>query len=51
MDKPEKALNWLEHAYDHKDGSMVFLKVIPLFDKLRSEKRFNNILRNMGLIN
>jgi serine/threonine protein kinase/Tfp pilus assembly protein PilF len=49
LDDKERTLEWLERAYEEKDGSMVFLKVIPIFDSLRSNPRFISILKNMGL--
>jgi hypothetical protein len=30
------------------DGSMVFLKVDPLFDTIRSEPRFKSLLKKMA---
>ncbi len=42
------AFKWLNKAYAEKDGSMVFLKVIPIFDSLRSDKRYSQLLSKMG---
>lgn len=46
--KPE-ALNWLEKAYEEHDNNMPYISVDPLFDFLRKEERFKNILRKMKL--
>ena len=43
------ALEWLERAYDEHDSTLVWLKVHPRFDVLRSEPRFVALLRKMGL--
>jgi serine/threonine protein kinase/TolB-like protein/Tfp pilus assembly protein PilF len=43
------AFKWLDKAYEEKDGSMVFLKVIPIFDSLRSDERYTQLLSKMGL--
>jgi TolB-like protein/class 3 adenylate cyclase/Tfp pilus assembly protein PilF len=49
LGKKEQALNWLEKAYEGRDGSMVLLKVDPVFDGIRSDPRFTALLRKMGL--
>ena len=46
--KPE-ALAWLEKAFEEHDGSMVFLKVDPVFDSIRAEPRFVRLLKKMRL--
>ena len=43
------ALDWLEQAYQEHDFSMVFLDVAPWFKSLRSEARFQQLLRRMQL--
>jgi len=45
----EKALDWLERAYEGHDSALVSLTVEPMFDPLRSEPRFREILRRMNL--
>ncbi len=49
LGKKEQALRWLEKAYEGRDGSMVFLKVDPVFDSIRSDPRFTALLNRMGL--
>ena len=45
----ERALAWLEKAYqDHDDDALLYLKVDPTFDVLRSDQRFKDILRRMN---
>ena len=44
----EKALAWLEKAYeDHDDDALLDLKMDPTFDPLRSDPRFQDLLRRM----
>jgi eukaryotic-like serine/threonine-protein kinase len=45
----EKAIAWLEKAYEEHDSAMVSLGVEPMFDPLRSDPRFKEILRRMKL--
>ena len=45
----EKALNWLEKAYEDHDSGLASLGVDPLFDPIRSENGFRDILARMKL--
>jgi serine/threonine-protein kinase len=45
----ELALDWLERAYEVRDGGSVLLRVHPRLDPLRSEPRFRELLRKMRL--
>ena len=49
LGEKDKTLTWLEKAFSIKDGSLVFLEVIPIFKHLHSDPRFINILTQMGL--
>jgi hypothetical protein len=49
MDDKEHALDWLEKAYQERDTIMTHLKVDPLFDSLRSQARFQELIRRMHL--
>jgi TolB-like protein/tetratricopeptide (TPR) repeat protein len=44
-----KALDMLELAFEERFGLLVYLKVEPLFRSLRSEPRFQSLLRKMNL--
>lgn len=45
----DKALDWLEQAYDDRDDTLPSMKVEPAFDTLRSDPRFQDLLRRVGL--
>ena len=45
----EAALQWLQKAYDEHDWAMVVLAVEPRLDPLRSDSRFQELLRKVGL--
>jgi tetratricopeptide (TPR) repeat protein len=47
--KTDEALAWLEKAYDAHDSNMPWINVIPHFAGLRSEPRFQELLRRMNL--
>ena len=46
--KNNKALDWLEKAFEAHDANVPYLSVDPLFDDLRSEPRFQNLLRRLN---
>ncbi len=45
----EQALKWLEKAYEERDGFIVFLARDAVWDSLRSDARFEDLLRRVGL--
>jgi serine/threonine-protein kinase len=45
------AFEWLDKAYEEQSSLLIWLKVDPTFDKLRSDPRFSLLLRKMGLEN
>ncbi|NIP23941.1 MAG: tetratricopeptide repeat protein, partial [Phycisphaerae bacterium] len=45
----EAALQWLESGYDWQVGQLFWLKPDPVFDSLRSEPRFQNLLNRINL--
>jgi len=44
----DQAFVLLEKAYAERDNMVVLLKVEPMFDPLRSDPRFTNLLRRVG---
>lgn len=45
----EKALDWLNRARQDRSTYLIYAKVAPLLDPLRSDQRFSLLLGNMGL--
>jgi hypothetical protein len=48
LGEKDKAFLWLERAYQ-EHGSLLFIKSEPAFDYLRSDARYAELLRRMGL--
>jgi len=44
-----KALDWLEKAYEEHNPSLPYISCFPRCDPLRSEPRFQALLRRMGI--
>ena len=45
----DKAFEWLERSYLERSNSLLWLGVSPLFDPLRADPRFDDLLRRVGL--
>jgi tetratricopeptide (TPR) repeat protein len=45
----DRAFDWLERAYEERADYMSYLKVDPTFDSLRSDPRFQELQRRVGL--
>jgi tetratricopeptide (TPR) repeat protein len=45
----EQAFAWLEKAYQERSSILIWLKVEPTFDSLRTDPRFQDLLRRIGL--
>ena len=49
LDDKEQALAWLEKAYQERRDRVFLLNVDPLLDPLRSDPRFDDLVRRVGL--
>ena len=49
LGRNEEALRWLERAYQERSNWLIYLKLDPRFDRLRSERRFVALARRIGL--
>jgi TolB-like protein/DNA-binding winged helix-turn-helix (wHTH) protein/Tfp pilus assembly protein PilF len=47
----ERALTWLEKAYEERSNYIAYLNVFPIVDPLRSDPRFAGLLQKVGLRN
>jgi len=50
LDHREEAFKWLEKAYRERDPYVVYLKIDPQFDALRSDQRAMDLMRRIGLL-
>jgi TolB-like protein len=46
----DKAMMWLEKAYDDRADGLTWLNVEPMLDEVRSDPRFQNLIRRIGLV-
>jgi TolB-like protein/DNA-binding winged helix-turn-helix (wHTH) protein/Tfp pilus assembly protein PilF len=44
-----KAFEWLDRAYQHRDGGLLSLKIDPLLKSLRQDPRYSELLKKMRL--
>jgi TolB-like protein/Flp pilus assembly protein TadD len=49
LGEKQEAFKWLEEAYNTHDVGLVYLKIDPCLDPLRSDPRFDDLLRRVGL--
>jgi tetratricopeptide (TPR) repeat protein len=46
----DSSFRWFEQARKERSGFLPFLKVEPVVDRLRSDVRFDDLLRKIGLV-
>ncbi len=44
----DQAVEWSLKAFEDRDGLLVWANELPLFDPLRSDPRFQDLLRRMN---
>jgi TolB-like protein/DNA-binding winged helix-turn-helix (wHTH) protein/Tfp pilus assembly protein PilF len=49
MGDEQAGINWLQAAYQNRSAKLIWLKVDPTYDRLRSNPRFLDLQRAMGL--
>jgi serine/threonine protein kinase/tetratricopeptide (TPR) repeat protein len=49
LGEKDQAFAWLDKAYEERDFILIFLKVDPTFDRLRSDPRFPTLMQRIGL--
>ena len=45
----DEAFRWLDRALDRRFGPLIYLKVNPIWDPLRSDTRFAERVKRIGL--
>jgi eukaryotic-like serine/threonine-protein kinase len=45
----ERVFEWLDKAYQERSGFLVFLGIEPVFDGVREDRRFINLLNRIGI--
>jgi tetratricopeptide (TPR) repeat protein len=49
LEDKDQAFSWLEKAYEERFNRLAYLKVEALWDSLRSDPRFDDLLRRVGI--
>jgi tetratricopeptide (TPR) repeat protein len=49
LEDKEQAFVWLEKAYQERSNYLAYLKVFPILDPLRSDPRYADLIRRVGL--
>jgi tetratricopeptide (TPR) repeat protein len=49
LGRKQEAFRWLEEAYNARDVGLVYLNIDPCLDPLRSDPRFDDLVRRVGL--
>jgi len=49
LGEKDRAFESLERGREERSGSMAYIKVDPFWDNLRSDPRYADLLRRMGL--
>ncbi len=45
----DRAFEWLQKAYDERSSILVYLNAEPMFDNVRGDPRFSELLKKIGL--
>jgi hypothetical protein len=51
MDEKDEAMELLEKSYDARSAVILELNVSPVYDPLRNDSRFQDLLRRVGFAN
>ena len=49
LNDPDKAFEWLEKAYQARYEGVIYIKVQPYYDNLRSDPRYFELIKRIGL--
>jgi TolB-like protein/DNA-binding winged helix-turn-helix (wHTH) protein/Flp pilus assembly protein TadD len=45
----DQTFRWLEKTYQEREGALVYISVEPMFDTIRSDPRFKDLVHRVGL--
>jgi Tfp pilus assembly protein PilF len=48
LDEKDNAFEWFEKAYEERSWFLIFIKMDPLMDSVRSDLRYTNLIRRIG---
>jgi len=51
LDDAEQTFNWLQKAHQEHSIYLIYLKVDPIFDPLRKDPRYADLMRELNLLN
>jgi DNA-binding winged helix-turn-helix (wHTH) protein/tetratricopeptide (TPR) repeat protein len=49
LEADDDTFAWLEDSYDERSNKLVFLGILPIFNRLHSDRRFTSLLGRIGL--
>ena len=49
LGEKDQAFDWMQKAYEDRSAWLVYLKVDPVWDPLRTDPRFADLLNRVGL--
>ena len=49
LDEKDKAFEWFEKAYQERSWFLMFIKMDPLMDSVRSDPRYLSLIRRIGI--
>ena len=48
LDEKDKAFEWFEKAYEERSWFLIFIKMDPLMDSVRSDPRYISLIQRIG---
>jgi serine/threonine protein kinase/tetratricopeptide (TPR) repeat protein len=49
LGEKDQGFDWLQKGYEDRSAGLLYLKVDPVFDGVRSDRRFSDLMRRVGL--
>lgn len=50
LDDKDSAFAWLDKDFESESGALAYITYFPVYDTLREDERYANLLRRMGLV-